>query len=52
MKKRFDDKIGEKMSEHNYKITVKLLKENATVEYIKDVTGMTIEQILKVQNRT
>ena len=51
MEKKVGDEIEEGTSDHNYKITVKLLKENASAEYIKNVTGMTIEEILKVKNR-
>ena len=51
MEKKVGDEIEEGTSDFDYKIVVKLLEENASVEYIKNVTGMTIEEILKIKNK-
>ncbi len=39
------------MTTATYNIIVKLLKENVDVKYIKNLTGASIEEILKIKNK-
>ncbi len=50
MEKITDDEV-EEIPDLNYKIVVKLLKENANVEYIRNVTGYSEEEVLKIKNK-
>lgn len=50
--KKLDDDAELQFVELTHKLAVKLLKENVAIEDIRNITGCSFDEILKIKNHT